>query len=867
MSAVSAKAVPPTVDVQPACSNLFSDVNLPHKDDASLPAPPAALIQQEILCKEAFMGKSDPSSPRREREARAGSSRTELLVETVRDGQLNLVSPVGRPVVLGTEKVLISSEDSYRPAQVEVSLTKVPKAAWIISDANSADALSSALRLMSIEPTKVFLVEDLKSHSKHSKILKEFEHDLPDILWVNVPNDVHKWSGDNSKRLAVMLSVMFKRQLQSDRNLIVEGCIASARGWHPKQFTSIIDHARLKASAVRWCALNIKDSKDLPVCHYSRIVSTVPIPALITFCNKHDNSSNLRNFPSNMGEEYHYKLVEVLFSGLVKKKVKVKERVTLDEDEPGEHADSQGLGPQVKSVLKTSKDVEDVYDDCGDNCDPITLAESFAMFDSASTADSDNTCLDCVDDFDSEFYSWAMPGSCPREEDLSQRPFSVHHYDMKSMLVALDESPGIHDVAELFGGEGNVIKLSIRRKLVGGSNMDVTTGINLMEAEHVAALWVYLRTHKPRVVVAGPPCTSFGNWSHLNRKRNPAAFFESRRIGKRLANLTAAVCNYQISVGNHFLVENPRDSEMWLLPMYALLRQSPEVCEVILDQCTVGLCDPDGHLTRKSTLLIASHPCLIKRLARRCQNDHPHVQLAGSTQGVSRCKYAQAWPRRMVELIVEGIQELLSLIQAKAYPVAATCRGCRSNAAKHDPRHDRGDGCRYPLEATITWNCPACKQYRSSGHSGHSFELTDCQWAEAKTRQHAGRQPRDPRVPARSVVEAPADIPDPVIPPKIGGKDWVTVTNLETVTWLDQVRGRDGWHSAPGNMTLVITNARAFRSCEPRLDSAKWKWRSTFALWPGCAHRHGLWWQIEDTVAFTQPAFSVNMPFDLPVLL
>ena len=254
-----------------------------------------------------------------------------------------------------------------------------------------------------------------------------------------------------------------------------------------------------------------------------------------------------------------------------------------------------------------------------------------------------------------------MPGSNPKDENLSLRPFSVHHPNMESLLTVLGESPGVHDVMELFGGEGKVVQLSVRRSLVGGRNLDLTTGVDLLSPKDIKALWDYMEKHSPRVVVAGPPCTSFSMWSHINRLRNPTAFEHSRKIGVALATLTAAICEFQLSKGRHFLVENPLPSELWSLPQWAKLRNNPLVCEVTLDQCMVGLCDPDGHPTKKATLLLASHPCLVKRLNRRCQGGHTHVQLAGSTRGIARCKFAQAWPRRMVELIVTGIQELFKL--------------------------------------------------------------------------------------------------------------------------------------------------------------------------------------------------------------
>ena len=73
------------------------------------------------------------------------------------------------------------------------------------------------------------------------------------------------------------------------------------------------------------------------------------------------------------------------------------------------------------------------------------------------------------------------------------------------------------DVVELFGGEGGVGKLCIRRRLRRGGNFDLVTCYDLTKESDQAHIIKYITTHEPLVVVMGPPCTSFGAWSHLNR--------------------------------------------------------------------------------------------------------------------------------------------------------------------------------------------------------------------------------------------------------------------------------------------------------------------------------------------------------------
>ena len=164
--------------------------------------------------------------------------------------------------------------------------------------------------------------------------------------------------------------------------------------------------------------------------------------------------------------------------------------------------------------------------------------------------------------------------------------------------------------------------------------------------------------------------------------------------------------------------------------------------------------------------------------------------------------------------------------------------------------------------------------FRPSTAPGHSYELGDCQWAEARTRQRRqyDRQPPTPKVTAHQAPRPPAEdnVEEINQPPEAPtNMSWKKVTNLEAITWLDLVRTRDGWHPAPGNITLVMNHGRSLRSCEPRLNAQIWQWRSTFGFYPDHTHEHGQWYQLEDHVAFTEPEYDTRivLPFPAPILV
>ena len=804
-------------------------------------------------------------------------------------------------VPLPTKSCPANASNSY-PVNT-TSPNEVPKASsvpmnvWIVSDREMSKTLRESLLPHHCRISKCIELDVFRSPASRGQLLTEIKKAGPDLFWIHASALENKLSASESKYLAITLSVLMQWQLDAGKHIVLEGSLTKYSDWHPERLSKVLQHPRLTASHVYWCGLGLTDSSG-PICRYSRIICTLPsLPQRVLQCCGFLKKKDKRSMKSSkLGlQAYQSKLADLLLPAfhdsnfvfpnestyvantadgkprpnLPKKAPKVHE--ALDPDEPGEHADLEFTKEETKKPRKPH--VEEVYDDCGDDLTAISEDLAFVMFEDASTeaphtSDDDDSSEEEL--FDSAFYSWGFPGSDPKEEDLNARPFSEQSPDIHSFLLALDAQPGIHDVCEYFGGQGAVIRLSVRRKLRAGPNFDITCDVDLLNPEHLKAVWSYMQKHRPRVVVGGPPCTAFSAWQHLNKQRNPEGYLQALRIGTRLANLMADIVVFQQHHKNHFLIENPLTSELWRLSSWIKIRNSEDVFETVLDQCMVGLRDPEGHFTRKSTLLVASHPALIRRLQLRCDHSHQHVQLAGSVQGVQRTRWAQAWPRRMVELIVDGIQEVLRTCYAFPARAVISCPGCRAHAARHDARHDRSDDCKFPHDAPVTWNCASCKAFRPSTHAGHSFEIGDCQWAEARTRQFRGKQLREPRVPPRGAPPEAAE-PEPAAEPKpVPSLEWIALSDLEMITQLDSIRGRDGWFQLQnGDMALTSTNCRALRSCEPRLNAQQFPFRSTFCLWPEHTHRHGAWWQLENHARFTDPSYDtrMNLPQTAPVCI
>ena len=143
------------------------------------------------------------------------------------------------------------------------------------------------------------------------------------------------------------------------------------------------------------------------------------------------------------------------------------------------------------------------------------------------------------------------------------------------------------------------------------------------------------------VVTMGPPCTAFANWSRLNRVINALSWRKAHADGKRLADFAVEVAFLQLDGHRHFLIENPRGSDIFKLRSFQRLWRTRRCFSMNIPQCALGLvvC---GEPILKWTTLWASSPLLLKPfeglkcthsshgLLRRAQQDQAGAGVASS---------------------------------------------------------------------------------------------------------------------------------------------------------------------------------------------------------------------------------------------
>ena len=742
---------------------------------------------------------------------------------------------------------------------------------WIIAESErTCNYLSQQLSEVGIRCAAQFEAKTIVN--KASSIVTQMHAQRPDFIYVASLHHDPLRTIDQQIQIAARLIIAEQHRLGGQYLVENVNSKDECRGIYLSDSWQASNHSGV-LRPLWWCALGMEKAKQvskwqLSDCSNTTVFTTLAIPISISSCCRNSKFTGRSILPSRPPKAYFAAMTSMIQQvnaappvpdsvyAKVARKAKPKPPAPTEDETPGDHTDV------AEELVKhgTHAGFEETYDDCGDDCSTIADdgpgSQSYQCF----HCDSDE------DDESEEHHSWVFATM-----ELANR--ALGHNQVYS---------GQHDVCEIFGGDAGTTRVCVKRGLKAGHSFDINIGVDLTKPEEVKHLYQYLERHKPKVIVAGPPCTSFGAWSRYNRIHAYDTWYLNRLIGEKLANLTADLCWYQLERGRHFIVENPAQSDMWLLRKFQQLLKDPRVVLATLDQCEMGLVDPDGVSTRKTTKFMASAESLVSRLRKRCMGLHRHALLEGSTQGISRCRFAQVWPKKLTENLAQGIIETLSSTQVyvgkslaeewndegadmTAEPVPPvppatdkpiSCPGCRSHARRNDPRHTRVSGnCRFPADSAQVWSCPACIAHRPSTHNSHAHDDT-CQWTFASNRSRGSRDLKDPKLKAHRAPKV-AKVDDAVVmPPAPDGLVWTPLTDVELISILDH-SPTDGWRKAfEGGIMLVQSNGRSLRTCEPKFDAQIYKFRSSFGLFSDNQHESGNWWRLADQIEWTEPWIS-----------
>ncbi|MCS5670999.1 MAG: hypothetical protein NZ577_03985, partial [Vicinamibacterales bacterium] len=452
---------------------------------------------------------------------------------------------------------------------------------------------------------------------------------------------------------------------------------------------------------------------------------------------------------------------------------------------------------------KTCKEVEEHFDDCGEDVSSIMLA-------TAPPSDTEDECVlesdmdELMEPFGDGLSEWYFLGSDVEDTShLPAHPKAISFDDLDSLGVYLTSRLSNHthvDCVEVCGGAAGVSRIAIRRHVFSvGRNFDLVTHVDLSTPEGAQQLFRYLERTKPTVMIASPPCTGNGGWSFRNRWIDPEAWERLRERTDRIARTVAHAMDIQLRARRHALVEQPYPSQLYDMSCFLKLYQKYGLVRAVFDQCLLGLVNPVGQPVRKRSEVWASSLTLICRLGNVGMCDgtcHKHAHIEGKIDGIQVSKYCQVWPKRMCELIVMGIADLLADYRRQlahlSYPATVggatgsdgtpdgsavssdppwwhKCIACKRRWRMDHKDHSRIDGeCKYPHVESRTWECPACDANLPRNHPDHNDKVGECRWVLADHRTFAprssgkrrGAHPRDGRLPA----EEESTTAEPTVP-------------------------------------------------------------------------------------------------------
>ncbi|CAJ1414999.1 unnamed protein product [Effrenium voratum] len=222
-----------------------------------------------------------------------------------------------------------------------------------------------------------------------------------------------------------------------------------------------------------------------------------------------------------------------------------------------------------------------------------------------------------------------------------------------SQEVFLTELDLVHPlITEVYTDTEPVARAARRRGHRSGESLTLGFGWDFSLPSHRSAAVHLIKESKPYCVVLAFPC---GPWSALMRLNPAKDLAERRRAAKVLVDFAAEVALLQLREGRHFIMENPRGSDAWKLPIVQRLLQHPRVRSVYIDQCAFGLKSAGGELHQKPTRLVTSSQALVSRVrGGKCDRSHHHAPVLG---GRKITEPAGHYPDRLAQAMVQGLED------------------------------------------------------------------------------------------------------------------------------------------------------------------------------------------------------------------
>ena len=215
-------------------------------------------------------------------------------------------------------------------------------------------------------------------------------------------------------------------------------------------------------------------------------------------------------------------------------------------------AKEQELKDSGQEIVKKKrvKIVEKGADDMGECVETLPMEDAAdAYYDLGLCGDRQHEHLDCLDPDTETFlvdleanvtpYNWLFGAEAGQVRNMQ--------YDsMEQFLVYWRRDHNddeFIDLVEICGGSSRTSQVLIKRHHMVrvGLNFDIVVGFDLLKANDVKHLWLYLRGSKPLVVALATPCTGLAGYAGINAIRGCPMHFHNLEISERLGTLGGEV--------------------------------------------------------------------------------------------------------------------------------------------------------------------------------------------------------------------------------------------------------------------------------------------------------------------------------------
>lgn len=207
------------------------------------------------------------------------------------------------------------------------------------------------------------------------------------------------------------------------------------------------------------------------------------------------------------------------------------------------------------------------------------------------------------------------------------------------------------DLWELFAGRALCTEMAAQCGLVALQPWDLIYGQDLMESSTRHEAFKVIKKFRPHLLMMGLECRHYTRFNrNLNYSHRLDEWYHLQQEDRPLLDLSADLAEQQHKEGRFFMLENPRNSEVWETDRLQRLLALPGVWDIVVDAgATI-----DDQPVAKAFRIVGNMPGLDDVLARRLTVDQRQqcVPIEGSMT-----RQSQVYPEEMCWSIVGFLRQ------------------------------------------------------------------------------------------------------------------------------------------------------------------------------------------------------------------